>query len=73
MRQEQRSRNGEPSTPALPKRTAPAAARKNAKPAPAPAAPPSLTDERFRVFELAYGAGATLVLSASGTLARIFW
>jgi len=50
--------------PAAPKRTAPAAARKNAKPA-SPPAPSSLTDERFRVFELAYGAGATLVLSTS--------
>jgi len=30
----------------------------------APPDPPPLADEKFRVFELAYGAGATLVLSA---------
>jgi hypothetical protein len=51
-----------PPTPA-PKRTG---ARKTAKPAPAPE-PPSpapLMDEQFRVFELSYGSGATLVLSA---------
>jgi hypothetical protein len=29
-----------------------------------PAPPPPLTDEQFRVFELAYGSGATLVLTA---------
>jgi hypothetical protein len=42
------------------------AARKNAKPAPPPPAPESLplVDEQFRVFELAYGSGATLVLTA---------
>lgn len=33
------------------------------KPAPAPA-PPPLADEQFRVFELAYGSGATMVLTA---------
>ena len=40
--------------------------RKGAKPAP-PAEPPPLAplrDEQFRVFELAYGSGATMVLSA---------
>jgi len=43
-----------------------AAARKSAKPATPPPAPtpPPLVDEQFRVFELAYGSGATLVLSA---------
>jgi len=40
--------------------------RKAAKPALAPVPPPPapLVDEQFRVFELAYGSGATLVLSA---------
>jgi hypothetical protein len=37
--------------------------RKPAKPLPLPD-PPPLVDEHFRVFELAYGTGATLVLSA---------
>lgn len=37
--------------------------RKTAKPAP-PAEPAPLLDEQFRVFELAYGSGATMVLSA---------
>lgn len=40
-----------------------ASARKKANPAP-PAAPAPLLDEQFRVFELAYGSGATMVLSA---------
>ena len=40
--------------------------RKAAKPALAPVPPPPapLVDEQFRVFQLAYGSGATLVLSA---------
>ncbi len=38
-------------------------ARRKAKPAPPPP-PAPLLDEQFRVFELAYGSGATLVLSA---------
>ncbi len=38
--------------------------RKTAKPAAPAAAPAPLEDERFHVFELAYGAGATMVLSA---------
>jgi hypothetical protein len=40
--------------------------RKTAKPAapPPPPEPLPLTDEQFRVFELAYGSGATLVLTA---------
>lgn len=37
--------------------------RSTTKPA-APPEPPALADEKFRVFELAYGAGATMVLSA---------
>jgi hypothetical protein len=46
-----------------PRKTATATHRK-AKPAPPPPPPATLTDEQFRTFELAYGAGATLVLSA---------
>jgi hypothetical protein len=47
-----------PAPPVAPHRTA---ARKTAKPAPEPA---PLEDEQFRVFELAYSSGATMVLSA---------
>jgi hypothetical protein len=45
--------------------------RKNAQPAPAPP-PAPLLDEQFRVFELAYGSGATMVLTAhtDGPLAQ---
>ena len=50
-----------PSPAPAPKRTT---TRKNAKPAPATPAPAPLMDEQFRVFELAYGSGATLVLTA---------
>jgi hypothetical protein len=52
-----------PPPPPAPKKTA---SRKNAKPAPPvePPPPPPLIDEQFRVFELAYGSGATLVLTA---------
>jgi hypothetical protein len=50
-----------PPAPA-PKRTA-TATRKKAVPAPVPP-PTPLLDEQFRVFELAYGSGATIVLSA---------
>ena len=39
-------------------------AHKSAKPAPPPPAPAPLLVEQFRVFELAYGSGATMVLSA---------
>jgi hypothetical protein len=38
--------------------------RKSAQPAHAPPPPAPLLDENFRVFELAYGSGATLVLTA---------
>jgi hypothetical protein len=38
--------------------------RKNAQPAPVPPPPAPLLDENFRVFELAYGSGATLVMTA---------
>jgi len=63
-----------PAPPASP-RTAAArragAARKAAAPATPPAEPAPLEDEQFRVFELAYGSGATMVLTAhtSGALA----
>jgi hypothetical protein len=50
-----------PPPPPAPRRTT---ARKSARPAPPPPAPLPLLDERFRVLELAYGSGATLVLSA---------
>jgi hypothetical protein len=53
-----------PAPPAPPPKHA--VAHKNAKPAPTPP-PPSpapLLDEQFQVFELAYGSGATMVLSA---------
>ena len=40
-----------------------ATARKTTRPAPTPL-PKPLLDEQFRVFELAYGSGATMVLSA---------
>jgi hypothetical protein len=52
-----------PSPPATAKKTD---ASKRKKAAPPPAPPPSapLQDEQFRVFELAYGSGATMVLSA---------
>jgi hypothetical protein len=51
-----------PPAPA-PKRTA-VTPRRKATPAPAPPPPPPLLDEQFKVFELAYGSGATMVLSA---------
>ncbi len=48
-----------------PKKTTAVARRKAAKASPAPPPPPApLEDEQFRVFELAYGSGATLVFSA---------
>jgi hypothetical protein len=50
-----------PPAPAKPKRAS--STRKTAPPA-APPPPAPLEDERYRVFELAYGSGATLVLSA---------
>jgi hypothetical protein len=57
--------NPPPSKPA-PKRTSAATttAKKSTKPAPPPPTPAPLEDEQFHVFELAYGSGATLVLSA---------
>ena len=49
-----------PPSPPSPKR---ASAKARVKAAPLPE-PPALVDEKFRVFELAYGSGATMVLSA---------
>jgi hypothetical protein len=61
-----------PAPKSAPKRVGSTSAttRKTAKPA--PAAPVPLDNEQFRVFELAYGSGATLVLSAhtDGPLAQ---
>ena len=50
-------------TPPPPPATRRATARKTARTV-SPPKPPELVDEKFRVFELAYGAGATMVLSA---------
>jgi hypothetical protein len=55
-----------PPPPSAPKRAASAKSstqRKSLKANDTPA-PPPLTDEQFRVFELAYGSGATMVLTA---------
>jgi hypothetical protein len=52
-----------PPPPIAPKRTA-AAAHRKIKPALPPPPPAPLLDDQFRVFELAYGSGATMVLSA---------
>jgi len=53
-----------PPAPAKPaRRSAAGASARKAKPTP-PLEPTPLEDEQFRVFELAYGSGATLVLSA---------
>lgn len=51
-----------PPPPPAPRRAS--AAHKSLKPPPEPPAPPPLVDEQFRVFELAYGSGATMVLTA---------
>lgn len=50
--------------PAPPATSAPRRTASHKKTTPPPAAPEPLANERFRVFELAYGSGATLVLSA---------
>jgi hypothetical protein len=52
-----------PPAPAKPTHKSAATAHKRAQPAPPPESAP-LRDEQFRVFELAYGSGATMVLSA---------
>lgn len=49
--------------PPAPVRKRTAATKTKTKPAPAPE-PAPLTDEEYRVFELAYGSGATMVLTA---------
>jgi hypothetical protein len=56
--------NPPPAPAPKPKKTAATASHKAAKPAPPPPPPAPLLDEQFRVFELAYGSGATMVLSA---------
>jgi len=53
--------NAPPPPASAPKKTT---TRKKAAPPPPPPPPAPLEDEQFRVFELAYGSGATLVLSA---------
>jgi hypothetical protein len=55
-----------PPAPAAKPQPKTATTHKSAKPAPPPTppAPAPLLDEQFRVFELAYGSGATMVLSA---------
>jgi len=53
-----------PPPPAKPAAKRAATTRKTAKPAPPPDPPAPFENEQFRVFELAYGSGATLVLSA---------
>ena len=52
-----------PPAPAPKRATTQHPTHKAAKPLPPPE-PPSLVDERFRVFELTYGSGATLILTA---------
>ncbi len=62
-----------PPAPAASKTTSHHTSAKKKKTAPAtPAAPAPLEEEQFRVFELAYGTGATMVLSADtgGALAQ---
>ncbi|HEY1896059.1 MAG TPA: hypothetical protein VGG62_07305 [Terracidiphilus sp.] len=50
--------------PAAPRHTGTATVKRTAKAAAPPPPPAVLADEQFRVFELAYGSGATLVLTA---------
>ncbi len=52
-----------PAPPPAPVHRTATSVKKKVSPAP-PAAPAPLLDEQFRVFELAYGSGATMVLSA---------
>lgn len=53
-----------PAAAAPPKKPGTLPARRTAKTTAPPPAPAPLADEQFRVFELAYGSGATLVLTA---------
>ncbi|MGB7267076.1 MAG: hypothetical protein WBC92_16290 [Terracidiphilus sp.] len=57
-----------PPAPAKPASRRSTTARRTAKPAPPPP-PAPLADEQFHVFELAYGSGATMVLSAHTAVA----
>ncbi len=56
--------NPPPAPAPKPKKAATTTTHKTAKPAPPPPPPAPLLDEQFRVFELAYSSGATMVLSA---------
>ncbi len=56
-----------PASVSAPKRTGTAAHTRTAKTKTEPPPPVPLEDEQFRVFELAYGSGATMVLSAHTT------
>jgi hypothetical protein len=60
-----------PAAPAV-KKAAASKTKARLKPKPVPPEPAPLLDEQFRVFELAYGSGATLVLTArtDGPLAQ---
>jgi hypothetical protein len=49
---------------AVPRHTTTAPVKHTAKPAAPPPPPAALADEQFRVYELAYGSGATMVLTA---------
>jgi hypothetical protein len=53
-----------PAPAPVPVRRTATTARRTTKPTPPPPTPKPLLDEQFRVFELAYGSGATMVLSA---------
>jgi len=53
-----------PPAPAAPAKKNVATTRKSLLKPAQPPAPPPLADEQFRVFELAYGSGATMVLTA---------
>jgi hypothetical protein len=53
-----------PPAPPAPRRTTATSVHRKTAPPPPPPAPAPLLDEQFRVFELAYGSGATMVLSA---------
>jgi hypothetical protein len=57
-----------PSPAPAPRKTT---ARKSAKPAPPPPPPAALVDEQLRVFELSYGSGATMVLTAHAEVPAI--
>ena len=64
-RQELGLSNPSPAAKAVaPRHTTAVAAKKEVKPWSPPPAPAPLVDEQFRVFELSYGSGATLVLTA---------